>query len=176
MKRDAGSRQVLSTRTSTRGLWVAAALMTILLAPFRATAASRQGRNCFVRCAGCHLADGAGVPGSFPPLAARLGPLMSVPQGRDYLILVVQRGMMGDLLIDGLHYQGIMPAQGFELGDDGVAAALNYVLKEFNQQTLPAGWHAFSVAEVARIKTKYPSQGIGQLQQLRADVFRALER
>jgi mono/diheme cytochrome c family protein len=101
---------------------------------------------------------------------------MAVPQGRDYLVLVVQMGLMGDLQIDGSKYRGVMPAQGPGLGDEGVAAVLNYVLKQFNQRTLPAAPHRFSAAEVARIKARYPRLNAAQLRKLRADVFAALRR
>lgn len=162
-----------SLRTSVRGLLVAAGLLTVLLAPLRVGAEPPQGRDLFVRCAACHLEDGIGVPGSFPPLTARLGPLMAVPQGRDYLVLVVQMGLMGDLQIDGSQYRGVMPAQGPDLGDEGVAAVLNYVLRRFNRKTLPTGWNGLTVNEVARIRSQYPNASVAQLWQLRAGVFGA---
>jgi mono/diheme cytochrome c family protein len=170
------SRCIKSIKTSVRGLLVAACLPTALLSPLRATAEHLQGRDLFVRCAACHLADGTGVPGSFPPLATRLGSLMAAPKAREYLVLVVQMGLMGDLQIDGSQYRGVMPAQGPGLRDEGVAAVLNYVLKQLNQKTLPVAWHGFSAAEVARIKAYYPNPSVAQLLQLRADVFGALKR
>jgi mono/diheme cytochrome c family protein len=169
------SCRTTSLETSARGLLIEAGLLTFLFAPLRGMAEPPQGQNLFVRCAACHLADGTGVPGSFPPLAARLGPLVAAPHGRDYLVLVVQMGLMGDLQINGSRYRGVMPAQGPWLGDESVAAVLNYVLKQFNAKTLPAGWHSFSANEVARIKARYADPSVAQMQQLRADVFGAVK-
>lgn len=163
-------------RASVRGPLVAAGLLTVLLTPLRATAGPVQARDLFVRCAACHLEDGAGVPGSFPPLAARLGPLIATPIGRDYLVLVLQTGLMGNLQIDGSQYRGVMPAQGPALGDEGVAAVLNYVLKQFNEKTLPAGWRPFSANEVSRIKARYLSPSVAHLLQLRANASDASHR
>lgn len=170
------SYHINSTKSSVRGALVAAGMLIFSLAPLRSTAEPMRGRDLFVRCAACHMANGVGVPGSFPPLAAGLGQLTAVPQGRDYLVLVVQLGLMGDLQIDGVQYRGVMPAQGPELGNEGVAAVLNYVLKQFNQKTLPAGWRSFSATEVARIKANHPNPSGAQLQQLRADSFVGLKR
>jgi mono/diheme cytochrome c family protein len=134
-------------------------------------AAEPSGRELFSRCAACHLPDAQGAPGAFPPLAARLGPLVSTPVGRDYLVLVLQYGLMGQLQIDGSSYQGVMPAQGPELGSSGVAAVLNFLLQEFNSSTLPARWQRYSTAEVTRIPAHYPNWTAPQTLQLRADVF-----
>ena len=41
------------------------------------------------RCAACHLSNGAGVPGAFPPLKTDVRKLAGTVAGRRYLALVV---------------------------------------------------------------------------------------
>jgi cytochrome c553 len=41
-----------------------------------------------MHCAGCHLADGSGLPPEVPSLAGPLGRIVSSPAGRDYVARV----------------------------------------------------------------------------------------
>lgn len=143
----------------------------LIAASARASAEPPTGKELFSRCEACHLQNGSGVPGSFPPLASRLGPIMKTSRGRDYLALVVQYGLVGELYIDGSRYFGAMPAQGPNLGDRGVAIVLNYIMKQLNARTLPAGWEKYSGAEVSRIEARYPNLTPTGLLKLRVDVF-----
>ena len=54
--------------------------------------AADDGATVFKRCAACHLGDGAGVPGAFPPLKANAQSLAATAPGRRYLALAVIRG------------------------------------------------------------------------------------
>ena len=71
-------------------LCVVAVLLAMIASPLPASGKPDEGQELFARCAACHLQDGQGVPGAFPPLVARLGPLVGLTQGREYLVLVVQ--------------------------------------------------------------------------------------
>lgn len=102
---------------------VLAAAVLANSAPAAPGAAS--GAQLYTRCAACHTANGAGVPGSFPPLRANFRGLAAQPQGRRYLQLAVIKGLNGQITIDGRTYRGMMPAQG--LDDAGVASVLNHV-------------------------------------------------
>jgi mono/diheme cytochrome c family protein len=151
--------------------WLIAGVL--LLTSTQQVIAASSGQALFSRCAACHLADGQGVPGLFPPLADRLGTLMSKAGARDYVVLVVQMGLTGELQIDGSPYQGVMPAQGPDLGNEGVAAVLNYVFKQLNRKSLPAGWTEFSGAEVARIIARHQDESSVQRLTLRSSLFGA---
>lgn len=73
-------------------------------------------------CFACHLQDGKGLPGVFPPLA-----------GSDYLkedkqraIRVTLRGLSGPITVNGVAYNNVMPPQ--DLTDDQAADVLTYVM------------------------------------------------
>lgn len=75
-----------------------------------------------VYCLACHMADGDGMAGAFPPLA-----------GSDYLMEDVDRsirqvlyGYIGPMVVNGITYNGEMtPFEGLE--DQEIADILNYV-------------------------------------------------
>lgn len=98
----------------------------MLLMALPAAAEAADGPALYKRCAACHLATGAGVPGAFPSLKAEPAALAAKPAGRRFLVLAVTRGLAGPLVVDGKTYRGVMPAQ--PMKDDEVAAVLNHVL------------------------------------------------
>lgn len=73
-------------------------------------------------CLSCHQADGAGVPGVFPPLA-KSDYLMSDPKRA---IRTVLHGLEGEIAVNGESYNQQMPSQS-HLTDEQVADVLNYV-------------------------------------------------
>jgi mono/diheme cytochrome c family protein len=79
----------------------------------------------YARCAACHTKTGAGVPGVFPPLGQDVRALATKPEGRRYLTLLINKGLMGALVVDGTIYRNIMPPQG--LDDAQTAAVLNHI-------------------------------------------------
>lgn len=111
--------------------------------------AADDGATIYKRCAACHLANGAGVPGAFPPLKADVRTLAGTAAGRRYLALVVIRGVSGPITVEGKPYRGMMPAQA-GLTDAQVAAVLNHVVrggsaKAFTPREI-AGYRAGSAA------------------------------
>ncbi len=114
----------------------------------QATAAD-DGATIYKRCVACHLANGAGVPGAFPPLKTDVRALAGTAAGRRYLALVVIRGVSGPITVEGKPYRGMMPAQA-GLNDAQVAAVLNHVVrggsaKVFTPREI-AGYRAGSAA------------------------------
>lgn len=89
--------------------------------------AAPDGPALFKRCAACHLATGAGVPGAFPPLQTDVRALAGKAGGRRYLALVVAKGVSGPITVEGKTYRGVMPAQA-GLNDAQIAAVLNHVV------------------------------------------------
>jgi len=74
-------------------------------------------------CSVCHQANGAGLPGVFPPLAKS-----------DYLaadakrsIGVLLHGLSGKVTVNGSEYNSVMPPMN-QLNDDEVANILTYVM------------------------------------------------
>jgi mono/diheme cytochrome c family protein len=78
------------------------------------------------RCAVCHGPQAAGIPGTFPSLHEQVVAFAKSPEGRDYLVMVVSSGLMGELKVGGVHYNNVMPAQS-GLAEADVAAVLSYL-------------------------------------------------
>ena len=124
------------------------ALASALLLSAGAAVAQDDGATLYKRCAACHLATGAGVPGAFPPLRGDIRALAAKPEGRRYLALVVIKGVSGPITAEGKTYRGFMPAQ--TLNDAQVATVLNHVLATSAKGT-PAA-RPFAAAEVAKAR------------------------
>lgn len=79
-------------------------------------------------CVACHQASGEGMAGVFPPLAKA-----------DYLMADVTRairqviyGKQGEMVVNGVTYNGMMPAQ--MINDEQVADVLNYVMNSWGNE------------------------------------------
>lgn len=80
-----------------------------------------------VNCAACHLSDGKGVAGIFPPLAA--SDYMS--GNPDKAIAAVVNGLSGEIKVNGVNYNNVMPKQ--TLTDTETAAVLNFIYATMNK-------------------------------------------
>lgn len=121
--------------------------------------AADDGATIYKRCAACHLANGAGVPGAFPPLKSDVRALAGTAAGRRYLALVVIRGVSGPITVEGKAYRGMMPAQA-GLNDAQVAAVLNHVVRGGSAK-------AFTAREIAGYRAgsaSLNSAAVGRLQ------------
>lgn len=87
-----------------------------------------RGKAVYERvCAACHLPDGTGVAGVFPPLANS-----DFFQERPYeMAYIVLHGRSGELVVNGERYNGVMPPQ--DLNDNDVSAVINYINVALNQ-------------------------------------------
>lgn len=134
-----------------------------------------HGATVYQRCAACHLPNGAGVPGAFPRLAGRLHLAASGESGRDYLVMVVSKGLAGEIELDGRKYRGVMPAQA-GLTDEDIAAVLNYAIALKPQgETAPENAKEapklFTKEEVAEIRARHVEANPGMVHSIRAGVF-----
>ena len=112
-----------------------------------------EGAALFVQnCALCHQCDAAGLPGQFPRLRGRVGPISARPAGRAYLIDVVTYGMAGQVTVDKQAIIGVMPP--LQLTDAAAAQILSYVAHLGS-----AGSKDFSADEVAAERAKPPKTG-----------------
>lgn len=81
-------------------------------------------------CIACHQADGKGVKGAFPPLAAS-----------DYLAADIKRaihgaanGLKGEITVNGEKYNAEMPKPNPDLSDEELASVFTYVLNNFGNK------------------------------------------
>ena len=117
-----------------------ATLLTIVLAVFIASSAftpqddklkasMESGKGVYAGvCLACHMQNGEGITGVFPPLAKS-----------DYLMKDVDRnikslieGLSGEIKVNGSTYNQVMPASG--LDDQDIADVLNYVMNSWGNK------------------------------------------
>ena len=117
-----------------------ATLLTIVLAVFIAStaftpqddklkASMESGKGVYAGvCLACHMQNGEGITGVFPPLAKS-----------DYLMKDVDRnikslieGLSGEITVNGSTYNQVMPASG--LDDQDIADVLNYVMNSWGNK------------------------------------------
>jgi mono/diheme cytochrome c family protein len=115
------------------------------------------------RCAVCHGPKGAGIPGTFPSLHEQVVAFAKIPQGRDYLVMVVTTGLMGNLNVGGVNYNGIMPAQS-GLSDAEIAAVLSYLASDLGKDD-PAA--ALSAADVTSARARHADKSAQATRALR---------
>jgi nitrite reductase (NO-forming) len=85
-----------------------------------------RGKKVFLNsCFACHLANGEGMPGVFPPLAKS----DFLQADKDRAIKVVLKGLSGPIVVNGKPYNNLMPPQ--EYTDDQVADVLTYVMNSW---------------------------------------------
>ena len=79
-------------------------------------------------CAQCHLEDGKGVKGIYPPLAKS-----------DFLVDInrtissIKFGLKGPITVNGEDYNSIMVSQG--LDDEEISDVVNYILNSWGNST-----------------------------------------
>lgn len=84
-------------------------------------------------CASCHMANGVGIPGVFPPLSGgHLHDLIGREGGREVLLGTILYGLAGEISVDGTVYNGAMPSWA-HLSDEEIAAVLNHVLTAWSE-------------------------------------------
>ncbi len=95
------------------------------------------------RCMSCHMAQGEGVPGVFPPVAE--SEYVSGDKGR--LIRMIMHGLSGEIEVNGITYSGMMPPWGGFLDDKQIADVLTFVRSNFDNDA-----DAVTEDEVARVR------------------------
>lgn len=91
-----------------------------------------KGKSVYANnCMNCHMEDGKGIANAFPPLAK--SDYLKKP-AKD-LIDVVLKGQSGEVKVNGVMYNGNMPAQDY-LTDEEIADVLNYVSNSWGNKNL----------------------------------------
>jgi mono/diheme cytochrome c family protein len=92
-------------------------------------------KNYLLHCSGCHLPNGIGDPPNAPTLRDTIGKIVATPEGRDYIIRVPGSSQT-------------------PMTDQQLADVLNWMLREFNSETLPIDFKPLSEREVSRSRSK----------------------
>jgi mono/diheme cytochrome c family protein len=89
--------------------------------------------NYTLHCQGCHLADGSGTPDKVPALKNEVGRFLQVEGGREFLIQVPGTSQS-------------------PMSDAEIADVLNWMLKNFSAEQLPADFVPYTSEEVSRVR------------------------
>jgi mono/diheme cytochrome c family protein len=81
-------------------------------------------------CMACHMEDGSGEPGMFPPIANS----EYVNGPADVLIKIILEGMTGKIEIDGEEYDNVMPPHS-HLSNKQIADLLTYIRSDFGNNS-----------------------------------------
>ena len=109
-------------------------LVVILAAAAGATGADPH-TDYLLYCRGCHLHSGEAVPNADIPSLHELGPLLESPEGREYIVRV----------------PGVSQTP---MSDKRLAAVLNWVITEFNKDSLPNNFKPYTIKEVREARHK----------------------
>jgi len=138
---------------------------SVLSAPVRAVAAAPKepegGEGVYKTvCASCHQADGKGMPGAFPALAASSW----VNQDAETPIRIVIKGLGGPIEVAGAKFNSVMPPPA-GLDDTKIAEVLTFVRSSFGNSA-----SAVTVEQVAKVRAEIE----GRATQWTADELTAL--
>ena len=86
-----------------------------------------------LHCSGCHLPDGSSHAPLVPTLHDVIGRMVAKPEGRAYIVRV----------------PGVSQAP---INDEKLTEVINWMLTEFNSETLPKNFKPFTVREVSRAR------------------------
>ena len=79
-------------------------------------------------CLACHLSEGQGIKSVFPPLAKSDYLMEDLDRSIEQLI----KGSSGEIEVNGVKYNGAMPATG--LDDKDIADVLNYIRNSWGNE------------------------------------------
>jgi mono/diheme cytochrome c family protein len=98
-----------------------------------AAAQLREGATVYAQvCASCHQAGGAGLEGQFPPLMDNAN-----IDDTTYVETVISNGRTGEIDVDGVVYDGVMPSFS-TLSDDDTDAVIAFMQNDFVAPPLSA--------------------------------------
>lgn len=93
-----------------------------------------QGKKAFgANCVSCHQSNGMGIAGQYPPLVKS----EYVNGGSKRPIMVLLKGVQGKLKVEGVEYNGAMPAWEKQLTDKKIAQILTYIRQDWGNQSPP---------------------------------------
>ena len=100
-----------------------------------------NGRDLYIKhCQNCHGAKGEGLGKLYPPLTDT----SYLEKNRELLSCIVKNGLKGEIVINGVKYNEIMPAN-TNLTDTDIAYILTYITTHFGKKDT-----TYSTEEVKR--------------------------
>jgi mono/diheme cytochrome c family protein len=119
----------------TRAIRIGMAAGALILPAWGAQAAGTYTAqvNYTLHCQGCHLADGSGTPDKVPALKNEVGRFLQVDGGREYLVQVPGTSQS-------------------PMSDAEIAGVLNWMLKNFSADQLPAEFIPYTGEEVSKLR------------------------
>ncbi|MDE0478330.1 MAG: hypothetical protein OXI13_01735 [Gammaproteobacteria bacterium] len=112
---------------------VSATLLILAMIAGNAALGASPRTNYLLYCSGCHLPSGIGNPPNVPTLHDELGRMLVVEEMRPYLVQVPGSSQT-------------------PLTDADLAAVVNWMLYEFNADTLPEDFEPLTVEEVTEAR------------------------
>jgi nitrite reductase (NO-forming) len=86
-----------------------------------------RGKKVFLSvCFACHMQEGQGLPGVFPPLAGS----DFLKADKDRAVRIPLKGLSGPIVVNGKTYNNVMPPQ-TQLSDEQIADVLTYVMNSW---------------------------------------------
>jgi nitrite reductase (NO-forming) len=86
-----------------------------------------RGKKVFLSvCFACHMQEGQGLPGVFPPLAGS----DFLKADKDRAVRIPLKGLSGPITVNGKQYNNVMPPQ-TQLSDSQIADVLTYVMNSW---------------------------------------------
>lgn len=116
-----------------RGMSAIIAIIGLTSAGMTASADPRT--DYLLHCSGCHLPDGKGIEELVPSLHDTLGQIVSIQEGRDYIVRVPGASQV-------------------PISDEKLAAVLNWMLMEFSADTLPEDFKPLDEKEVSKARAQ----------------------
>jgi nitrite reductase (NO-forming) len=105
-----------------------------------------RGKKVFLSsCFACHMANGEGLPGIFPPLAKS----DFLKADKDRAIRIPIKGLSGPIVVNGKPYNNLMPPQPFT--DEQIADVLTYVMNSWGNDD-----GTVTVTDVRRARSENP--------------------
>ncbi|HEX7387396.1 MAG TPA: cytochrome c [Castellaniella sp.] len=101
-------------------------------------------------CVACHQANGAGIPGVFPPLSKS-----EFVDAKDpgVMVRILLHGIHGPLTVEGKKFDGQMPDFGGKFSDEEIAALVTHVRSSFGNTASAA-----DAALVAKVRADTKDQ------------------
>ena len=96
---------------------------------FDLAASMERGKDIYLRnCVSCHMDQGEGIEGIFPPIAKSDYMLADKKRAMTQIL----KGVSGEMTVNGKVYNGEM--NGFELTDEQVSDLMNYLYNSFGNK------------------------------------------
>jgi len=112
-------------------LWGAGAIADDVVNERLPKQGNEQGQVVYnANCAACHQPNGNGLPGAFPPLAG--SDFLTANKPLDVARMVL-KGISGEITVNGVKYNNVMPAQS-HLSDAEIAAAINFIYSSWGNK------------------------------------------